>query len=250
MTRTPQRSLRLAALAATVLVASGCSVLGKAKKEVAGGATVSDQQVLEPAGAVPQVIYVADFVADPGAFKEASGLVSGVLDNRPKLIGGGGLLGGRIGGSDTPQPQQVVDTLASSITQGLNDAQLGYPAERLATGAAPPDLGWLVRGNIVSVDPGNRAMRAVVGFGAGEATAEVNVEVDRLGPGTQTPVLRFGTGSDSGKAPGAAVTMNPYVAGAKFVLGKDATNRDVKAMGEAIAKQIADYAQSRGAGAP
>jgi len=45
--------------------------------------------------------------------------------------------------------------------------------------------------------------------------------------------------------PGAAVTLNPYVAAAKFVLGKEATTRDVQAMGEAIARQIAEYARRR-----
>ena len=51
-----------------------------------------------------------------------------------------------------------------------------------------------------------------------------------------------------GQMPGAAVTMNPYVAAAKFVLGKQATERDVQAMGKEIAKQIADYARAHGVG--
>ena len=141
---------------------------------------------------------------------------------------------------------QVVEQLSASITKGLNDQKLGYPAERIAPGMSPPASGWLVRGKIVSVDPGNRAERAVVGFGAGEATASVEVEVDRLDTGTQTPVLRFGTSADSGKAPGAVVTMNPYVAAAKFVIGKYATSRDINAMGTEIAKQITDAARWRG----
>jgi hypothetical protein len=78
--------------------------------------------------------------------------------------------------------------------------------------------------------------------------AYTSVEVDRLGVGSSTPILRFGTQADSSKMPGAAVTMNPYVAAAKFVLGKQATARDVQAMGEEIAKQIADYARSHGVG--
>jgi len=240
---------RLVALAATSLIAAGCAA-GQMKRELAGGATVSNTQVLDSSSAPPRIIYVVDFAADPAAFKPASGIVSGVLDERPHLVGGsGGLLGGRVGGSDNPDPAQVVDTLASSITQGLNDQQLGFPAQRLPAGSATLVSGWLVRGQIVSIDPGNRALRAVAGFGAGEATAEVNVEVDRLESDSQIPVLRFGTNADSGKAPGAAVTMNPYVAAAKFVIGKQATHRDVEAMGKEIAKQIADYARSKGAGA-
>jgi hypothetical protein len=238
-----------ASIASLWLGAVGCSQLSEVRREVAGGATVSGQQVLETGAAAPRVIYVANFGADPGAFKEASGLVSELLDYRPQIIAKGGVLGGRIGGSDNPDPSQVTDLLAASITQGLNDQQLGYPAERLAPGMALPSSGWLVEGRIKSVDPGNRAERAVVGFGEGAATAEVDVEVDRLGPGTQTPVLRFGSTADSGKAPGAVVTMNPYAAAAKFMIAKGATSRDIQAMGQEIAKQIADYARSRGIGA-
>jgi hypothetical protein len=229
-------------------LAAGCG--GRIRRELAGGATTTDRNVLEPAAEPPKQIYVADFNADPAAFKAPSGIVSEVLDDRPRILAGneGGIVGQRLG-SDAPVPARVVDQLAASITQGLNDQKLGYPAERIAPGAPVPGSGWLVRGRILAVDPGNRAERAVIGFGEGEATASVEVEVDRLGPGSETPVMRFGTQSDSGKAPGAVVTMNPYVAAAKFVIGKGATSRDVNAMGAEIAKQIADYARSRGVAA-
>jgi len=240
-----------------------CS-LGQAKREMAGGATASDPQVLDRNVPPPRAVYVEDFVVDQGAIKPASGLISegseavGELNQeRPRLLGGGGLLGGGNGGilakratSDTPTADQVVTTLATSITAALNEQNLGFPVERIAPGTPLPSSGWVITGRITSVDPGNRAERAVVGFGAGAATAEVLVTVDRLGPGTSTPVLQFGTQSDSGKMPGAAVTLNPYVAAAKFVLGKQATTRDVQAMGQEIARQIADYARERGVAPP
>jgi hypothetical protein len=242
------------AVAAIVVVASiGCS-LGQAKRELAGGATATGEQVLDTGAPPPRAVYVADFAVDPGAIKPASGLVSEVGDSvgeavqeRPRLLGlgSGGILGRRLS-SDTPTPEAVVNTLATSITDALNEQHLGFPAERIPPGAPLPSSGWVITGRFVSVDPGNRAERAVIGFGTGAATTEVLVIVDRLGPGTSTPVLQFGTQADSGKMPGAAVTMNPYVAAAKFVLGKQATTRDVQAMGKEIAKQIADYARARG----
>ena len=90
----------------------------------------------------------------------------------------------------------------------------------------------------------------MIGFGAGEATTEVAVEVDRLGPGSVTPVLQFGSDADSGHAPGAVVTMNPYAAAAKFVLGRNATTRDIEKMGQAIAQEIAKYAREQGVAPP
>jgi hypothetical protein len=246
---TPLLAFICLAAVAPALIA-GCG--GRLRRELGGGATVENKNVLDTEAAAPKMIYVADFSANPADFKAPSGIVSEVLDNRPRILqggssgSGGGLLG-RIGSSDAADPAQVVDQLASSITEGLNGQQLGLQAVRIAPGAPPPASGWLVRGKIVSVDPGNRAERAVVGFGTGEATAEVQVEVDRLEPDGQVPVMRFGTKSDSGKAPGAVVTMNPYVAAAKFVIGKNATSRDINSLGQEIAKQIADYARSRSA---
>lgn len=99
---------------------------------------------------------------------------------------------------------------ASSITDALNEQHLGFLAERIRPGDPTPSGGWLVKGRLVSVDPGNRALRAVVGFGAGDATTEVTVEVDSLGSETPAPLLRFGTHAESSKMPGGAVTMNPY----------------------------------------
>jgi uncharacterized protein DUF4410 len=227
---------------------TACSA-GQAKREMVGGATVSQTQVLSADAGPPRVIYVADFTVEPGTIEQAQGLVSEateVMGERPHLLGGGGLLGRRMT-SDTPTADQVVNTLAASIASGLSQQNLGFPVERLAPGTAPPGDGWLVNGRFVKVDPGNRAERAVIGFGAGAAVTEVAVEVDRVDSGAMTPILRFGTNADSGKMPGAAVTMNPYAAAAKFVLGKNATARDVQSMGQEIAKQIGDFARSRGA---
>jgi hypothetical protein len=237
----------LVALLAVAVCAAGCSV-GQAKRALAGSATTSGTQVLDTQAQLPKRVYVADFTVEEGAIKPSSGLIAEgeqVLRNRPRLLRGGGILSRRTA-SDFPSADQVVNTLATSITDSLNQERLGVAAERIAPGTPLPSSGWVINGRLVSVDPGNRAERAVVGFGAGAATTEVTVEVDRLGEGSSKPILRFGTHAESGQMPGAAVTMNPYVAAAKFVLGKQATARDVQTMGKEIAKQIADYARTHG----
>jgi hypothetical protein len=53
----------------------------------------------------------------------------------------------------------------------------------------------------------------------------------------------FGTAKDPNRIPGALVTMNPYVAAAKFVLQKNATERDINKTAEQIADRIVRYAQ-------
>lgn len=243
---------QVAAVAIALASALGCAV-GPARRGLLGGATTTDERVLAPTlPAAPERIYVADFTVEEGAVKGPSGLIGGLEEaarERPRPLGGG-VVGGIIDrrtSADVPSADQVIDTLASSIAEALNAQGLSFPAERIPPDASAPSSGWLVKGRLVSVDPGNRALRAVVGFGAGEATTEVNVEVDRLESGMSVPLVRFGTQADSAEMPGGAVTLNPYVMAAKFVLGRQATTRDVEAMGREIAKQIADYARSPGA---
>lgn len=248
----------IAAISIAVLLSAalaGCS-LGQARHDLEGGAGVSDATVLDAAAPPPKEVYVADFTVEPGSIKPASGLIANatdtvgqVVEERPHLLGGGGILKRRLK-PDTPTPEQVANALAGSITSALREQHLGYPVQRVAPGTPLPPSGWVVRGRFVSVDPGNRAERAVVGFGAGQATTEVQVVVDRLDENGSTPVLEFGSNADSGKMPGAAVTLNPYVAAAKFVLGKQATMRDLQAMGTEIARQIADFARQRGVAQP
>ncbi len=254
------RRMRFAGVVAFAALASmaalGCRSMRKAEGYMAGDAKVSNEQVVGDAGAAPpRAIYVGNFTVGTGAMKPEGGLfgeAEQMLEEAPKV--GGGILGGgegpirRRAKADQPTSDQVIQTLTSSMIQTFNQEKLGIPAERLPPGAPVPPEGWLVTGQIVSVDPGNRAQRAVIGFGAGEATAEIDVDVDKLSPSGPTAFLRFGTQSDSGHAPGAVVTMNPYVAAAKFVIGRNATNRDVEKMGAEIAKQIIKYARERGAG--
>ena len=246
------------------LAITACSEAKKAGGYLAGEAKVSNQQASADVGPPPRAVYVAQFTVAPGAIKEQGGMLGSaeqMVDQRPHLLGGG-LLGGGNGGEggggilarrtapDNPSAGQVNDVLTQAIVKGLQGEQLGFPIEALPPGAQPPASGWLVQGQLENVDPGNRVQRAVIGFGAGEATTEVAVEVDRLGPGSVTPVLQFGSNSDSGHAPGAVVTMNPYAAAAKFVLGRNATTRDIEKMGEAIAGQIAKYAREKGVAPP
>jgi hypothetical protein len=234
---------RIASLVLPVVLAGCGTMLGRA--------TVNEQPTAGPPTSPPTRIWVGDFPAAEGAVKRPGGIIGAAEElaaERPHLIGGGGLLGGegplqRRTDADRPTAAGVSDQLAEAIVAGLVAQNLGVPVERVPAGEAPTS-GWLVRGQLLDVDPGNRAQRAVIGFGAGEASTEVEVDVDSLDHGTPTTVLKIGGTSDSGKMPGAVVTMNPYVAAAKFVLGRQATSRDVEKLGEAVAKEIADQARA------
>ncbi len=73
-----------------------------------------------------------------------------------------------------------------------------------------PDHGWLVTGEFITVDQGSRALRTVVGAGAGETTLQTKVYVYDLSISKTQYVLAFrtgvpdpnvDTGSGSGSAP-------------------------------------------------
>jgi hypothetical protein len=53
----------------------------------------------------------------------------------------------------------------------------------------------------------------------------------------------FGTAKDPSRIPGAAVTRNPYVPAAKFVLQKNATARDIQRTAGQIVEEIVKYGQ-------
>jgi hypothetical protein len=102
----------------------------------------------------------------------------------------------------------------------------------------------LINGVFTEVDEGNRLKRAVIGFGQGSTQMTVQIGVsDLASKNPQAPFIIFGTIKDPGKMPGAVVTMNPYVAAAKFVMEKNASSSDVKNTAKQIVAEILKYKQ-------
>ncbi|MGZ8097250.1 MAG: DUF4410 domain-containing protein, partial [Methylosarcina sp.] len=121
----------------------------------------------------------------------------------------------------------------------------GFIARRLpGSQGALPRKGWLVQGVFTEVDKGNRIKRAVIGFGRGATRMEVQVAVSNLaGQKPKTPFIVFGTAKTPKKMPGAVVTLNPYIAAAKFVVEKDATEQDIRTTAEQIVDEIVKHNQ-------
>jgi hypothetical protein len=137
--------------------------------------------------------------------------------------------------------KQIVDLTAESIVDDLNRS--GVPASRLVPGAPRPANGWLVRGVFTEASEGNTLRRAVIGFGSGSPKMNVQVGVSDLADQPDAPFVIFGTVTDPERLPGGLVSRNPYVIAAKFVLEKDAPERDVKQTARAIAEEIVKLRQ-------
>jgi hypothetical protein len=192
--------------------------------------------------ALPEAIYVADFAIDTAAVKEDSG-----------ILGAGGPLQGRLGERldhlhrhESPQTTagKLVNLLADSLTRDLWDYQL--PAKRLLPGESHPKKGWVITGQFLEVDEGNRLRRAIIGFGAGATEMQIEVTVTDESSHPGRPFLVMGSTTGSGKMPGAAVTLNPYVAAAKFVLAKNASDKDVIHAASSIASEIVKHLKTHG----
>jgi hypothetical protein len=200
-----------------------------------GGAKVTATSAVAEPAAAPTTVYVADFELEATEVHQ-SGLGSRINRIRPGIIGSGPL-----GIARTPEQQarDVVDTMSKSLIDDLHKD--GIAAERLPPGVPLPRSGWLVRGAFLQVDAGNRLRRAVIGFGAGATNMQVVTSIDQLGAGPPQPLYTVDTAAQSGKLPGAVVTLNPYVAAARFVMAGHDLDRNVKA----TAAKIADQVQAR-----
>jgi hypothetical protein len=215
-------------LLGTVAIASGCAPT--AGNKVTGGARVESESAIAALPASPaRHVYVEDFALDAEATEPRTGLLG-----RPRLFR-------ELTGEDpATHARRVVDGMATSLVKDLNAA--GIPAERLPVGRGLPADGWLVRGAFTEIESGGIVRRAVIGFGSGKTEMEVQVGVsDLASPQPTQAFLVFGTITDPSRLPGGAVTRNPYIVAAKFLLEKGAPQRDVAHTAKAIADELVKF---------
>lgn len=99
-----------------------------------------------------------------------------------------------------------------AMAQALVDQLKKYigPAEILPDGKSPPHGNyWIVTGIYDRENQGSRALRTIVGFGAGGTKLETRVQVSSLNGGAPTPFLTLLTTGGSGLAPGAWAAFTP-----------------------------------------
>jgi hypothetical protein len=214
----PLAGLALVAL----LLLAGCST-----------AKVTASDTLGPTPATtPATVYVADFDLEAVSVKSESGL----LGARPLGVLPEGPLTRLRGGDPQAEARHIVDLMADSLVDDLRKD--GLQASRLPAGAPPPAAGWLVRGMFLQVDQGNRLRRAVIGFGEGKTELQVATAVDALAAGVPAPFYQLDTSAKSRDLPGAAVTLNPYVAAVRFVRAGSDLDRNVKDSAAKIAATV------------
>jgi Domain of unknown function (DUF4410) len=184
-------------------------------------------------------VYVRDFFFDAQNLKPDQGLLGRKEGPAARLLQ-------NLKRSEDPaaKAQQLVSLLSNTIVAGLNNA--GVFSSRLEPDSFTPAAGLLVGGEFLEVDEGNRMRRAMVGFGAGSEEIKVQVEVYDLGKDPNSPFLVYGAGEEGRKGPGAVVFKNPYAAAARYVLSRNATEKDVVKLGNQIAGDLVKISEQPG----
>ncbi|MGA7918315.1 MAG: DUF4410 domain-containing protein [Candidatus Acidiferrales bacterium] len=188
------------------------------------------------------IIYVSDFELDAQNLTVDKGGVIG--QNRPGI-----LERPRKKEQQDPEAQakKMVNVMAENLVADLQKA--GYKAQRLASGEAPPASGAWVHGVFTELDEGSRLHRAVLGFGSGEATMNLYVTLTDLAQ-PDKPLYSVSQDDASKNKMGAVITMNPYVAAAKFVMEKNAPEKMVKKTAGEVSTQVASQMKQYGASPP
>jgi hypothetical protein len=205
---------------------------GEMAKKITGEVNVQSQtdasrQPIAP----PSAIFVQDFDLgcdtsrqDPGEKERLPGRILSRFSHR----------------YDTEEKaRELVGIMTGTLIKGFSEK--GIHAGQLIPGTPLPTEGWLVRGVFTEVDEGKRLVRAAIGFGAGAAKMEVYVTVSNLAENPDAPFIIFGTEKEPKKIPGAVVTRNPYVAAAKFVMEKNASEKDAKKTAFQIVETLLNY---------
>jgi hypothetical protein len=130
--------------------------------------------------------------------------------------------------------------MSTSLVGDLQKA--GYKAQRLGRDDPAPSTGALVSGVFTEVDEGSRVHRALIGFGSGSAKMALYGTLSDLAS-PQKPLYNAAQENTSSKTPGAAITMNPYVAAAKFVMEKNAPDKTVKKTASQISREVVNHLQ-------
>jgi hypothetical protein len=180
-------------------------------------------------------IYVSDFELDAQDVQVDKGSIVGQLRpgilERPRK---------RQQTNPALQAKKLVDTMSQSIVADLQKA--GYNAQRLPSEDAKPATGAWVHGVFTQVDEGSRLHRAVIGFGSGETKMDLFVTLTNLAS-PEKPLYESAQAGTSKKTPGAAITLNPYVTAAKFVVEQNAPEKTVKRIASQISKEVASHLQ-------
>jgi hypothetical protein len=149
--------------------------------------------------------------------------------------------------------RQLGTTIVSQLVSEIRE--MGLPATQVSTQPILRVNDIVIRGYLVSIDPGSTAKRMTLGFGSGGSELTTVVESYQM---TAKGLRKLGSGTigaTGGKSPGAAlggagwiITGGPVgliVGGGMKVYGEASGSATIEGRGKATAKEIADVLKGR-----
>ena len=165
-------------------------------------ACTSTQSQVETGGAMlpkPQVVIVDTFAASPDEVQLDEGLSTEVEQ----------AIEADRGTSRTEQELQsghrVVDAIADKLVVEIQD--MGLSAQRGSAVPAGVQNAVLIKGQLVSIDEGNRTERLIIGLGAGRSDVRAHVQVYEVTPTGRRLIDQIEIDAKSGLTPGMAESM-------------------------------------------
>lgn len=141
--------------------------------------------------------------------------------------------------------REIVDAMVETLREAGLPAREGSQESVVAD---QPTL--LVTGNVRRIDEGNRAQRAVVGFGLGKTAVVADTVVTHNFRGTMKEALAFVAETGSAPRPGGTAGVARGVAGAAAGAAMDKLSPEVEAearrLGQAAARRIIGFATEQG----
>ena len=140
-------------------------------------ACTSTQDEVETGDAVlprPQIVVVDTFAASPDEVKLDEGLsteIEQAVKERPAHLAHQ---------QEMEAGRQVADAIADKLVVEIRD--MGLRAERGSALPAGTQNALLIKGQLVSIDEGNRTERVIVGLGAGRSDVRTQVQVYEVTP--------------------------------------------------------------------
>ena len=165
-------------------------------------ACTSSQSQVETTGdmlAPPQVVIVDTFAVTPDEVRLDDGLSTEVEE----------ALKADRGVPRSEQEVQAAHAVAEAITDKLvaEIRDMGLSAERGSAVPSGVQHAALIRGQLISIDEGNRTERVIIGLGAGRSDVRADVQLYEVTPRGQQLVDRIEVDGKSGLTPGMAETM-------------------------------------------
>jgi hypothetical protein len=220
-------------IASTFLLLAGCATVKVTGQRALGAVPIT----------APQAVYVADFTFRPEGIGAERGVLPISLIN--EAASESSVVFSRLFGIQSNRgvrARELANLMATTLIEDLRN--VGVIAYRIGLGDKLPSGAWLLQGSFVQVDEGNRLERALIGFGEGATELDVVASLSDLRGDHLRPFCELSTIAHSRHQAGAIMSLNPFDAVGRFMVGGLDLDKNVMETGSKLATTIADRIES------